>query len=47
MLRTCKSDAYIIDMIKRKFGWTSVDIPIIGEGTWMIENGSPIHLDHD
>lgn len=26
-------------MIKRKFGWTNVDVPIIGQGTWMIENG--------
>ena len=25
-------------MIKRKFGWTNVDVPIIGQGTWMIEN---------
>ena len=26
-------------MIKRKFGWTNVDVPIIGQGTWLIENG--------
>src|SRR5215210_3462729 len=26
-------------MIKRKFGWTNVDVSIIGQGTWMIENG--------
>jgi diketogulonate reductase-like aldo/keto reductase len=25
-------------MIKRKFGWTNVDVSIIGQGTWMIEN---------
>jgi diketogulonate reductase-like aldo/keto reductase len=25
-------------MIKRKFGWTNVNVPIIGQGTWMIEN---------
>lgn len=24
-------------MIKRKFGWINVDVPIIGQGTWMIE----------
>ncbi len=27
-------------MIKRKFGWTGVEVPIIGQGTWMIE-GAP------
>lgn len=27
-------------MIKRKFGWTDVEVPIIGQGTWLIENGS-------
>ena len=26
-------------MIKRKFGWTNVDVPLIGQGTWMIESG--------
>ena len=25
-------------MIKLKFGWTNVDVSIIGQGTWMIEN---------
>ena len=25
-------------MIKRMFGWTNVDVSIIGQGTWMIEN---------
>ena len=25
-------------MIKRKFGWTNVDVSIIGQGTWLIEN---------
>ena len=24
-------------MTKRKFGWTDVEVPIIGQGTWMIE----------
>ncbi|MPZ07765.1 MAG: aldo/keto reductase [Nitrososphaeraceae archaeon] len=24
-------------MIKRKFGWTNVLVPVIGQGTWMIE----------
>ena len=24
-------------MNKRKFGWTDVEVPIIGQGTWMIE----------
>jgi diketogulonate reductase-like aldo/keto reductase len=27
-------------MIKRKFGWTGVEVPIIGQGTWMID-GDP------
>ncbi len=31
-------------MIKRKFGWTDVEVPIIGQGTWLIENGSGGHL---
>ena len=25
-------------MIKRKFGWTNVDVPIIGQGTWLNDN---------
>jgi aryl-alcohol dehydrogenase-like predicted oxidoreductase len=25
-------------MINRKFGWINVDVPIIGQGTWLIEN---------
>ena len=25
--------------MKRKFGWTNVDVTIIGQGTWLIENG--------
>jgi diketogulonate reductase-like aldo/keto reductase len=29
-------------MIKRKFGWTGVNVPIIGQGTWMLE-GSTYH----
>lgn len=24
-------------MIKRKFGWTNVEVPIVGQGTWLIE----------
>lgn len=24
-------------MLKRKFGWTDVEVPVIGQGTWMIE----------
>jgi diketogulonate reductase-like aldo/keto reductase len=24
-------------MLTRKFGWTGVDVPVIGQGTWMIE----------
>jgi diketogulonate reductase-like aldo/keto reductase len=24
-------------MIKRKFGWTNMQVPVIGQGTWMIE----------
>ena len=24
-------------MFKRKFGWTKIDIAVIGQGTWMIE----------
>ena len=26
-------------MIRRKFGWTNVDVPIIGQGTWLIYSG--------
>jgi len=26
-------------MIKRNFGWTGVEVPVIGQGTWMIEGG--------
>jgi diketogulonate reductase-like aldo/keto reductase len=29
-------------MIERKFGWTDIDVPIIGQGTWMIEGDSEI-----
>jgi diketogulonate reductase-like aldo/keto reductase len=25
-------------MIKRKFGWTGVKVPIVGQGTWLIED---------
>jgi diketogulonate reductase-like aldo/keto reductase len=27
-------------MIKRKFGWTDVNVPIIGQGTWMLEGNN-------
>jgi diketogulonate reductase-like aldo/keto reductase len=27
-------------MLKKKFGWTGVEVPVIGQGTWMIE-GDP------
>ena len=27
-------------MLKRKFGWTDVKVPIIGQGTWMIEGNN-------
>ena len=27
-------------MINRKFGWTGVEVPIIGQGTWMIDGDS-------
>lgn len=27
-------------MINRKFGWTGVEVPIIGQGTWMIDGNS-------
>ena len=27
-------------MLKRKFGWTDLETAIIGQGTWMIEDGS-------
>lgn len=27
-------------MIKPPFGWTNVEVPAIGQGTWMIEGDS-------
>ena len=27
-------------MIKRKFGWTDTEVPVIGQGTWMIDGSS-------
>jgi diketogulonate reductase-like aldo/keto reductase len=33
-------------MIRRKFGWTDVEVPIIGQGTWLIE-GANGHLRHN
>jgi len=29
-----------MSMLNKKFGWTGVDIPVIGQGTWMIEGDS-------
>jgi diketogulonate reductase-like aldo/keto reductase len=29
-----------IKMLRRKFGWTGLDVPVIGMGTWMIEGRS-------
>ncbi|HEU5462223.1 MAG TPA: aldo/keto reductase [Nitrososphaeraceae archaeon] len=29
-------------MIQRKFGWTGVDVSIIGQGTWMIDGDSEV-----
>jgi diketogulonate reductase-like aldo/keto reductase len=29
-----------VNTLKRKFGWTDNKVPVIGQGTWMIE-GSP------
>ncbi|HYY40165.1 MAG TPA: aldo/keto reductase [Nitrososphaera sp.] len=26
-------------MLKRKFGWTNADVPVVGMGTWMIDGG--------
>jgi diketogulonate reductase-like aldo/keto reductase len=26
-------------VLKRKFGWTGADVPLVGMGTWMIEGG--------
>ncbi|MBI1792460.1 MAG: aldo/keto reductase [Acidobacteria bacterium] len=26
-------------MIRRPFGWTGVEVPVVGQGTWMIESG--------
>lgn len=28
-----------ITVPKRKFGWTDVKVPVIGQGTWMLEAG--------
>src|SRR5919202_1385875 len=33
-------------MIKRKFGWTGVEVPVIGQGTWMIEGYGHRHEQH-
>jgi diketogulonate reductase-like aldo/keto reductase len=29
-----------IKLLRRKFGWTGLDVPVIGMGTWMIEGRS-------
>lgn len=34
-------------MIKRKFGWTDVEVPVIGQGTWLIESSGSGHLRHN
>jgi diketogulonate reductase-like aldo/keto reductase len=31
------SSSSSITVLKRKFGWTGVDVPLVGQGTWMIE----------
>ncbi|HEX6280601.1 MAG TPA: aldo/keto reductase [Nitrososphaera sp.] len=33
-------------MLRRKFGWTGIDVPVIGMGTWMIEGRSRNHDKH-
>ena len=29
-------------MIRRKFGWTRIEVPIIGQGTWLTDSGGGI-----
>src|SRR5438874_8075022 len=31
-------------MLKRKFGWTSIEVPVIGQGTWMIDGSRDTEL---
>jgi diketogulonate reductase-like aldo/keto reductase len=31
-------------MLKRKFGWADVEVPVIGQGTWMIEGSRETEL---
>jgi diketogulonate reductase-like aldo/keto reductase len=31
-------------MLKRKFGWSGIDVPVIGQGTWMIEGSRNTEL---
>ncbi len=33
-------------MINRKFGWTNLDVSIIGQGTWLIENANSSSSSH-
>ena len=30
-------------MIKQKFGRTNIDIPIVGQGAWLIDNDNDNH----
>jgi diketogulonate reductase-like aldo/keto reductase len=31
-------------MLKRKFGWSDIEVPVIGQGTWMIEGSRNTEL---
>jgi diketogulonate reductase-like aldo/keto reductase len=33
-------------MINRKFGWTNLDVSVIGQGTWLIENANSSSSSH-